>query len=213
MSARPIATTRSAAGMPTPRLAVWWIIASEIVIFGGLLGSYIMHRLAHGAWADYAANTNTWIGAFNTFVLLTSSLMAVLGHQAAERGEGKNAAKYLYYTCAGGVVFICVKAYEWTTEISHGMTITSNTFWSFYYTAAGLHALHVIAGVIIMLFIAQTAKKNLELHQTLLIRNEARQTPCPNHTIPASTSRSGGSCSRCSSSPSSGRCSRFSGSP
>ena len=44
---RPIATTRSATGIPTGRLAVWWVIASEIVIFGGLLGSYIMHRLGH----------------------------------------------------------------------------------------------------------------------------------------------------------------------
>ncbi|MCB9725902.1 MAG: cytochrome c oxidase subunit 3 [Spirochaetaceae bacterium] len=169
MSARPIATTRSAAGMPTARLAVWWIIASEIVIFGGLLGSYIMHRLAHGVWADYAAATNPWIGGFNTFVLLTSSLMAVLGHQAAERGDGPRAAKMLYLTCGGGLLFICVKAYEWTTEISHGMTITANTFWSFYYTAAGIHALHVIAGCIIMLFVAQTAKKNLELHRVEII--------------------------------------------
>ncbi len=66
MSARPIATTRSAAGMPTGRLAVWWVIASEIVIFGGLLASYVMHRLAHDAWSAQAAHTNTWIGAFNT---------------------------------------------------------------------------------------------------------------------------------------------------
>ena len=52
--------------MPTGRLAVWWVIASEIVIFGGLLGSYIMYRLAHDAFAEQAAHTNTWIGAFNT---------------------------------------------------------------------------------------------------------------------------------------------------
>jgi heme/copper-type cytochrome/quinol oxidase subunit 3 len=64
---------------------------------------------------------------------------------------------------------LIVKAFEWTTEITHGYTITSSTFWSFYYTAAGLHALHVIAGAIIMLFVAQTAKKNLELHRVELI--------------------------------------------
>jgi heme/copper-type cytochrome/quinol oxidase subunit 3 len=155
--------------MPTPRLAVWWVIASEVVIFGGLLGSYIMHRIAHGAWADYAANTNTVIGATNTFVLLTSSLFAVLAHQAAERGDGKTAARFLYYTCAGGVTFICIKAFEWTEEITHGMTISANTFWSFYYTAAGIHAAHVIAGVIIMLFVAQTAKRNEELHRVEII--------------------------------------------
>jgi len=155
--------------MPTGRLAVWWVIASEIVIFGGLLGSYVMHRLAHDAFAVQAAHTNTWIGAFNTFVLLTSSLSAVLAHQAAERGEGKRAANLLYLTTLGGVVFLCVKAYEWTNEIQHGFTIASNTFWSFYYTAAGIHALHVIAGVVIMGIVAQAAKKNMELQRVELI--------------------------------------------
>ena len=88
----PVATTRSATGIPTGRLAVWWLIASEIVIFGGLLASYIMHRLAHDAWSEQAAHTNTWIGAFNTLVLLTSSLSAVLAHKAADEGDGKKAA-------------------------------------------------------------------------------------------------------------------------
>ena len=166
---RPIATTRSAAGIPTGLLAVWWVLASEIVIFGGLLGSYIMYRLAHDAWSEQAAFTNVWIGAFNTFVLLTSSLTAVLAHQAAEAGDGQLAAKRLYYTCIGAATFIGVKAFEWTTEIQHGFTITSNTFWSFYYTAAGLHALHVIAGAILMLFVAADAKKNRELHRVELI--------------------------------------------
>lgn len=169
MSARPIATTRSSAGIPTARLAVWWVIASEIVIFGGLLGSYIMHRLAHGVWADYAANTDVRFGATNTFVLLTSSLLAVLAHQAAERGDGKQAAKFLYFTTIGGLFFLCIKGVEWSIEISHGMTITANTFWSFYYTAAGIHALHVIAGMIMMLFVAHAAKKNEELHRVEIV--------------------------------------------
>jgi heme/copper-type cytochrome/quinol oxidase subunit 3 len=168
-AARPIATTRSAAGLPTGRLAVWWVVVSEVVIFGGLLASYIMHRLAHDAWAEQAAHTNMWIGAFNTWVLLTSSLCAVLAHKAAESGDGPKAAKLIGYTMLGGVTFIIVKAFEWTSEISHGFTITSSTFWSFYYTAAGLHALHVIAGVVIMGIIANDARRNLELHRVELI--------------------------------------------
>jgi heme/copper-type cytochrome/quinol oxidase subunit 3 len=155
--------------MPTGLLAVWWVVASEIVIFGGLLTSYIMYRLSHDAWAGQAANTNTAIGAFNTFVLLTSSLFAVLAHQAAEKGDGKKAARLLYYTIGGAATFICVKAFEWNMEISHGYTITANTFWSFYYTAAGIHALHVIAGAIIMAIVAKDAAKNLELHRVELI--------------------------------------------
>ena len=110
---RPIATTRSATGIPTGKLAVWWVIGSEIVIFGGLLASYIMHRIGHPEWAEYASHTNTWFGGINTFVLLTSSLFAVLAHYAAEHGDGKKAARWLLATCAGGAIFIGIKAVEW----------------------------------------------------------------------------------------------------
>ena len=169
MAMRPIATTRSMTGIPTGRLAIWWVIMSEILIFGGLLSSYIMHRLSHPQWADQAAHTNVWVGAFNTLVLLTSSLSAVLAHKAADEGNGKRAAQLLWATMAGGATFVVVKAFEWTYEISHGFTITSNAFWSFYYTAAGLHALHVIAGVVIMGIVARDALRNQELHRVELI--------------------------------------------
>ena len=168
-STRPIANTRTAAGIPTGKLAVWWVVASEIVIFGGLLASYIMFRLAHDAWSEQAAHTNTWIGAFNTMVLLTSSLSAVLAHQAAERGDGPKAARLLWATIAGALTFLVVKGFEWTSEITHGFTITASTFWSFYYTAAGIHAAHVVAGAIIMMFVASAARKNQELHRVELI--------------------------------------------
>jgi cytochrome c oxidase subunit III len=167
--ARPQATLRSATGIPTGRLAVWWVLASEVVIFGGLLGSYLMHRVGHPEWAAAAANTNTWVGAFNTFVLLSSSFTAVLAHQAAEKGDGKAAAKFLFFTIGGAATFILVKSLEWANEIQHGYTITANTFWSFYYTAAGLHGLHVIAGAIIMAFVAVDAFRGRELHRVELI--------------------------------------------
>jgi heme/copper-type cytochrome/quinol oxidase subunit 3 len=167
--AKPAATLRSSTGIPTGRLAVWWVLASEVVIFGGLLGSYLMFRLGHPEWADAAAHTNTWIGAFNTFVLLSSSFTAVLGHQAAERGDGKAAAKFLMLTIVGALTFLGVKSYEWTYEIMHGYTITANGFWAFYYTAAGLHAMHVIAGAIIMGFVAFDAWFGRELQRVELI--------------------------------------------
>ena len=155
--------------MPTGRLAVWWVVVSEIVIFGGLLASYIMYRLAHDAWSAQAAHTNMWVGAFNTFVLLTSSLFAVLAHKAAEEGNGVKASNFLWLTVGGGLTFLVVKAFEWTFEITHGYTLTSSTFWSFYYTAAGLHATHVLAGVVILAFVAVQARKMAELHRVELI--------------------------------------------
>lgn len=166
---RPIATTRSTAGLPTGRLALWWVLLSEIVIFGGLLASYVIHRIGHPEWALYAAHTNTWTGAFNTLVLLTSSLSAVLAHHAAEQGNGKKAAKLLMATVGGGAVFLVVKGFEWAHEIQQGYTITSNGFWSFYYTVAGLHGAHVIAGMVIMTFIAAQVRRNEELQRVELI--------------------------------------------
>ena len=162
---KTIATTRSAAGIPTGRLAVWWVLVSEIVIFGGVLVSYVMHRLGHPEWADQAAHTHMWLGAFNTLVLLSSSLSAVLAHQAAEKGDGKKAANLLYLTCLGALTFLIVKSFEWTNEIKEGFTIQSGGFWSYYYTAAGLHGFHVLAGAVIMLWVASSAKKNQDLHR------------------------------------------------
>lgn len=162
---KPIATLRSNTGIPAGRLAVWWLLASEIVIFGGLIAAYLMARFAYPQFGDFAANTNTWIGAFNTFVLLTSSLCAVLAHHAAESQNGRLAAKYLVFTIIGGLVFLCVKSFEWSMEISHGFTITANLFWSFYYTAAGLHALHVIVGLAVMAWVAMSAAKGRELQR------------------------------------------------
>jgi heme/copper-type cytochrome/quinol oxidase subunit 3 len=102
-------------------------------------------------------------------VLLSSSFTAVLAHQAAEKGDGKKAAKLLGLTILGAVTFLVIKSVEWATEISHGYTITANNFWSFYYTAAGLHGLHVIAGAIIMGIVAFDAYRGRELHRVELI--------------------------------------------
>ena len=151
--------------IPTGRLAVWWVLASEIVIFGGLLGAYIMNRIGHPGFGEQATHTNVWAGGFNTLVLLSSSLSAVLAHQAAEHGDGKGAARLLRFTVLGGGTFLVVKAFEWTHEIESGFTITSNLFWSFYYTAAGLHAAHVVAGMVIMLIVAASAAKNQHLNR------------------------------------------------
>jgi heme/copper-type cytochrome/quinol oxidase subunit 3 len=167
--AKPIATLRSAAGIPTGRLAIWWVLASEIVIFGGLLAAYIMHRIGHPEWAYEAEHTNTLFGGINTFVLLTSSLFAVLAHQAAQNKNGRRAAMFLWLTIAGAVMFLLIKSVEWTMEITHGFVLTKSPFWSFYYCAAGLHALHVIAGGTIMGIVAMDALKGKELQRVELI--------------------------------------------
>jgi heme/copper-type cytochrome/quinol oxidase subunit 3 len=169
VAAIPIATTRSVTGIATGKLAVWWILGSEIVIFGGVLASYLMLRMKFPGWSEQAAHTNTAAGAINTFVLLTSSLFAVLAHNAAENKDCKKAFLYLWLTIGGALTFLAIKSVEWTYEIMHGFTLPSHPFWSFYYLAAGIHALHVIAGAVIMAIVSFDALKGKNLHRVELI--------------------------------------------
>ena len=65
--------------------------------------------------------------------------------------------------------FLIIKTIEWSTEISNGFTITTSLFWSFYYMAAGLHGLHVIAGMILMAWISFDVVQKKNLHRVELI--------------------------------------------
>lgn len=161
----PIATTRNVTGIPTGRLAIWWVVASEIVIFGGLIVSYILFRLHHPEWALEAEHTKLAAGAFNTLVLLTSSLFIVIAHQAVSNGDRDKCRRFISYTIGCGGLFMLVKAYEYASEISHGYTIFKSVFWSFYYLATCLHAVHVLAGMIIMAIVSHGVKQGVHLQR------------------------------------------------
>lgn len=134
--------------VPTGRLGIWWFIASEVVIFGGLITTYILFRWRHPEWGAEASHTVTAAGAFNTLVLLTSSLTVVLAHKAVSEGQLREAARLLGFTLLGGLIFLCVKTFEYAHEIGEGFVPARSLFWSFYYTMTGLHALHVAGGMV-----------------------------------------------------------------
>ncbi len=148
MSTQLHTPTYEQTGTTLGRLGIWIFLASEVAVFGGLIMIYLLLRLGHPEWADYAANTMNLAGAFNTVVLLTSSLTIVLAHQAAASGKYAVAARHMLVTIAFGGVFLVVKAFEYTHEIGAGFTPTTNLFWSCYYLMTALHGLHVIAGMI-----------------------------------------------------------------
>ena len=165
----PIATHRSATGIPTGRLGIWWLLASEIFIFGGLIACFILFKLNGTPGFEDASLTSVTAGAINTFVLLTSSLSVVLAHAAIEKGDREKSFKYIWYTIGFGLVFLIIKSYEYTGKIIHGHTITDNLFWSFYYTMTGLHALHVIGGMVIMALISFEIRKGYNFQRVELI--------------------------------------------
>ncbi|MBT9584343.1 cytochrome c oxidase subunit 3 [bacterium] len=144
---------------------MWWLIASEVVIFGGLIACYVLYRVRFPEWAEYAKYTSTPLGALNTLVLLTSSLTVVLAHAAAERKELAKVTRYMSITIGFGLMFLVVKSIEYTTEIHHGYTFTKNLFWTFYYSMTGLHAIHVILGMVAMFIVMLGARKGENLHR------------------------------------------------
>ncbi|HYJ32841.1 MAG TPA: cytochrome c oxidase subunit 3 [Candidatus Binatia bacterium] len=156
-------------GISTGRLAIWWFLGSEVVIFGGLIVCYVLFRLRHPEWGALARHTVRPAGAFNTLVLLTSSLFMVLAHAAVEHGDLKRASRHMLGTIALGGVFLGVKAFEYGHEMSMGFTPVSGLFWSFYYALTGLHALHVTGGLFAILAIRQMVARRSDTHRVELV--------------------------------------------
>lgn len=135
--------------LPPGKVGVWVFLASEILLFGGLISSYTVSRLGGLGWSGEAAHLNVSIAAVNTLVLLTSSLTMVLAFAAVEKADRRGLRTFLALTILLGLTFLGIKAYEYSSKVAAGLTPGAGPFWSFYYTMTGLHALHVLAGVII----------------------------------------------------------------
>ena len=143
------AETLTATGIPTGKIGVWWFLASEITVFGGFIASYVVVRLGSSGWSEAASHLNFTLALINTFVLLTSSLTMVLAFAAVEERAPKRLRTFLCLTILLGLIFLGLKAFEYAGEIREGFTPGSGIFWSFYYGMTGLHALHVLAGIVV----------------------------------------------------------------
>jgi heme/copper-type cytochrome/quinol oxidase subunit 3 len=150
------------AGVSGPKLAVWWFLASEIMVFGGLIASYVVFRLGGTGWAEASHHLSVTFAAVNTLVLLTSSYTVVRAFVAAEHGDAAGLRLNLGLTVLGGLLFLGIKALEYTTEIRAGFTPSTGIFWSFYYAMTGLHALHVLGGVVVNAVVLLAGASSLE---------------------------------------------------
>ncbi len=166
MNSKTIANDFEPTGLPHGRMAIWWFLGSEIAIFGGLVTTFILCRLNHPEWIEQASHMVQWAGALNTFVLLTSSYVVVQAHIAAHNGEHRKAGNMLFITVGFGVIFLLVKAYEYSHEFAGGFTPVTDVYWAFYFLMTGLHALHVIAGMVALTVVGLGLKKGLHPQRT-----------------------------------------------
>ena len=111
-------------GLPIPngKLIVWLFLSTEIMFFSGLIGTYIVLRFGAPNWPIPAeVHLSEPIGAFNTFVLICSSVTVVLCLEAARANKSTSAKGWLLATFALGSVFLGVKMYEYNAKFQHGI--------------------------------------------------------------------------------------------
>ena len=138
---------------------VW--LSSELMFFAGLFAIYFTTRAVQGPaiWLDSSELLNIPFAAFNTTILVLSSVTCQFGVFAAERFQNKRTGSFLQMSKWGmrewfaltflmGAFFIAGQVYEYALLVSEGMTLSSTAYGSIFYIATGFHGLHVLTGVI-----------------------------------------------------------------
>jgi cytochrome c oxidase subunit 3 len=146
-------------------IGMWVFLVTEIMFFGGMFMAYFVYRsLYPTAFASASLKTNLWLGAFNTTVLICSSLTMALAVHAASTGKRLLLVFFLIATLVLGGAFLGVKGYEYHDKWVHheipgehyeceGCADAGHTqlFFSLYFGMTGLHASHMIIGAGILL--------------------------------------------------------------
>ena len=150
-------------GLTNPKLGIWLFLASEVMLFGSLFSSYALLRIGAPEWPVQSEILSVPLAALNTVVLIASSVTMVMAwaslapHTAAVRSGDRNAEAsalkryrlYMGLTILGGAIFLVVKTFEYGDKFSHHLYPATNNFLGLYFTLTGLHALHVIVGMIV----------------------------------------------------------------
>jgi len=144
------------------RLGMWLFLFTEVILFGGLFVLYAAYLSRYpGEFAQAAHRLDMIMGGSNTIVLLTSSLFVALAVSALQRSEKTAATLFLLGTVISAMVFLGIKYLEWSAKIGHGIYPDSAIlnemargeiiFFGLYFVTTGLHGLHVLIGMFIIL--------------------------------------------------------------
>lgn len=141
-------------------LAIWFFICAELLVFGILFITYAVVRSNNLELFNAAQLTlNKTTGLFNTLVLITSSYFVVLAVDAIRHGNSEACTRWLKIAIATGFLFIFAKTNEFYLTFSHGITLSTNTFYFFYIAMTFFHYMHVILGLVILFAVMFKAKR------------------------------------------------------
>jgi cytochrome c oxidase subunit 3 len=154
-------------------LGMWLFLATEIMFFGGMFCAYLVYRIWYfNEFAAASRSLNVKLGAINTAVLICSSLTVALGVRAAQMGKRKLLVVLMILTLIFGLAFLGIKGIEWADKFKeHHIPGASfhfeetelnghpldqqhmQIYFSLYFAMTGLHALHMIIGVGLFLYL------------------------------------------------------------
>jgi heme/copper-type cytochrome/quinol oxidase subunit 3 len=138
-------------GLPHLKLAMWLFLASDCLLFGALISTYVLYRGA-SVNPPYPADVfDIPFTSVSSFVLLASSLTMVLALSAIQRGDVGRSRVWLLATALLGMAFLGGQVYEFTTFVGEGLTLTTNVFGTSFYVLTGFHGTHVAVGVLMLL--------------------------------------------------------------
>lgn len=145
-------------GISNPKLAMWTYLASDCMLFGGLISTYLLYKNRPGNIPGLAGSTLKASELFNipftsmtSFILLMSSLTMVLAVNSVMSGDTKRMRLWLGATCSLGGLFLAGQVYEFTEFLGEGLGYTVNVSASAFYTLTGFHGAHVAVGIIMLL--------------------------------------------------------------
>jgi len=153
---------------PPGGILLWIIILLELLTFGiALIIMAYSYQGEKEIFHQSAQKLNILFGSINTVVLLTSGYLMALSVQAFKANKTGRSRQLLWMTLTLGLVFIIIKSFEYHHKIAQGLTLGVNTFFDFYWLLTGFHLVHVIVGMVILLWLSATGK-NKPHHQAVL---------------------------------------------
>jgi cytochrome c oxidase subunit 3 len=153
-------------------LGMWVFLLNEIMFFGGLFGTYTVYRLLYPqAFHAGSAELDRVLGTVNTGVLIASSLTMAMSVWSAEHGKRRALMGFLLATLALGMVFVGIKGVEYhdkwvhhhvpgpSFHWDHGGGPQVQVFFSLYFAMTGFHALHMLIGFGLLLWLLFDARR------------------------------------------------------
>jgi heme/copper-type cytochrome/quinol oxidase subunit 3 len=138
-------------GLSHTKLAMWVFLASECMLFGALISTYVLYRgrSLEGPFPNDVFDIP--YTSVSSFVLLASSVTMVLALAAAQQGDAGRMRLWLLATALLGMTFVGGQVYEFTAFFNEGLRLSTNLFSTTFYVLTGFHGVHVTVGILMLL--------------------------------------------------------------